>query len=153
MPLEKIGRYDVIREIGQGGMATIYLAHDPVVDRQVAIKLLHSQFTRDPQFRTRFMREARIVAALEHPNIVPVYDFSGENSIPYIVMRYMPGGTLEDRIAGRPLPLSQVVPIVQSIAAALDHAHNAGIIHRARIEDTTATSPPTSSSTPAATPA
>ncbi len=130
MPLEKIGRYDVIREIGQGGMATIYLAHDPVVDRQVAIKLLHAQFTRDPQFRTRFMREARIVAALEHPNIVPVYDFSGENTIPYIVMRFMPGGTLDDRIAGKPLPLSQIIPIVQSIAAALDHAHTNGIVHR-----------------------
>jgi serine/threonine-protein kinase len=128
--LRKIGRYDINREIGQGGMATIYLAHDPVVERPVAIKLLHSQFTRDPQFRTRFMREARIVAGLEHPNIVPVYDFSGENSIPYIVMRYMPGGTLEDRIARKPMPLAQIVPIVQAIAAALDHAHSRGIIHR-----------------------
>ncbi|MDW8326299.1 MAG: serine/threonine-protein kinase, partial [Anaerolineales bacterium] len=87
-------------------------------------------FVRDPQFRTRFMREAKIVAALKHPNIVPVYDFSGEQSIPYIVMRYMPGGTLEHRITGRPLPLSQIVPIVQNIAAALDHAHAAGIVHR-----------------------
>jgi serine/threonine-protein kinase len=128
--LRKIGRYDINREIGQGGMATIYLAHDPVVDRPVAIKLLHSQFTRDAQFRARFMREARIVAGLEHPSIVPVYDFSGENSIPYIVMRYMPGGTLEDRIAGKPMPLAQIVPIVQHIASALDHAHSRGIIHR-----------------------
>lgn len=128
--LRKVGRYEIIREIGQGGMATIYLAHDPVTDRPVALKLLHVQFVRDPQFRTRFMREAKIVAALEHPHIVPVYDFSGEQSIPYIVMRYMPGGTLEDRITGKPLPLSQIVPIVQSIAAALDHAHAAGIVHR-----------------------
>lgn len=128
--LRKVGRYEIIREIGQGGMATIYLAHDPTTDRPVALKLLHVQFVRDPQFRTRFMREAKIVAALEHPNIVPVYDFSGEQSIPYIVMRYMPGGTLEDRITGKPLPLSQIVPIVQNIAAALDHAHAAGIVHR-----------------------
>ncbi|MGQ0602942.1 MAG: protein kinase domain-containing protein [Anaerolineales bacterium] len=128
--LRKIGRYDINREIGQGGMATIYLAHDPVVDRPVAIKLLHAQFTRDAQFRARFMREARIVAGLEHPNIVPVYDFSGENSIPYIVMRYMPGGTLEDRIARKPMPLAQIIPIVQAIAAALDHAHSRGIVHR-----------------------
>jgi len=128
--LRKVGRYEIIREIGQGGMATIYLAHDPTTDRPVALKLLHVQFVRDPQFRTRFMREAKIVAGLEHPNIVPVYDFSGEQSIPYIVMRYMPGGTLEDRITGKPLPLSQIVPIVQNIAAALDHAHAAGIVHR-----------------------
>lgn len=128
--LRKVGRYEIVREIGQGGMATIYLAHDPTTDRPVAIKLLHSHFVRDPQFRTRFMREAKIVAGLEHPNIVPVYDFSGENSIPYIVMRYMPGGTLEDRIMGKPMPLAQIVPIVQNIAAALDHAHAAGIVHR-----------------------
>lgn len=128
--LRKVGRYEIMREIGTGGMATIYLAYDPESDRSVAIKLLHAQFIRDPQFRTRFMREARILADLEHPNIVPVLDFGGENSLPYIVMRYMPGGTLEDRIAGRPMPLAQIVPIVQNIAAALDYAHAAGIIHR-----------------------
>jgi len=111
-------------------MATIYLAYDPMMDRQVAIKLLLSQLTRDPQFRTRFMREAQIVASLEHPNIVPVYDFSGENSLPYLVMRYMPGGTLEDRIANKPLPQAQIVPIVQNIAGALDEAHRRGIVHR-----------------------
>lgn len=128
--LRKIGRYEILREIGTGGMATIYLAHDPAADRPVAIKLLHAHFVRDPQFRTRFIREARILASLDHPNIVPVYDFSGENSIPYIVMRYMPGGTLEDRIASKPVPLAQIVPILTNIAAALDEAHHRGVIHR-----------------------
>lgn len=128
--LRKIGRYEILREIGTGGMATIYLAHDPAADRPVAIKLLHAQFVRDPQFRTRFIREARILASLDHPSIVPVYDFSGENSIPYIVMRYMPGGTLEDRIASKPVPLAQIVPILQNISAALDEAHHRGVIHR-----------------------
>jgi serine/threonine-protein kinase len=128
--LQKVGRYEIVRELGQGGMATIYLGHDPVVDRPVAIKLLHSHFTRDAQFRARFLREARIVASLEHPDIVTVYDFSGENSLPYIVMRYMPGGTLEDRIQGKPMPIAQIIPIVQHVAAAMDYAHGRGIVHR-----------------------
>jgi len=130
MSLQKIGRYEIIRELGRGGMATVYLARDPSVNRQVAVKVLPPQFTHDPQFRVRFEREAQLIARLEHAYIVPVYDFGQQGDQPYLVMRYLPGGTLEDRLAERPLPLAQVASILQRIAAALDAAHKHGIVHR-----------------------
>ncbi len=130
MSIQKIGRYEIIRELGRGGMATVYLARDPSVNRQVAVKVLPPQFTHDPQFRVRFEREAQLIARLEHAYIVPVYDFGQQGDQPYLVMRYLPGGTLEDRLAARPMPLAQAASILQRIAAALDAAHKHGIIHR-----------------------
>jgi len=130
MSASKIGRYEITRELGRGGMATVYLARDPSFNRQVAVKVLPSQFTHDPQFRVRFEREAQVIARLEHPYIVPVYDFGQQGDQPFLVMRYLPGGTLENRIAEKPMPLAQVVPIIQRIAAALDAAHKRGVIHR-----------------------
>ena len=90
-----IGRYEIISELGRGGMATVYLAHDPNFDRNVAVKVLPREYLHDPQFRARFEREAQTIAQLEHPAIVPVYDYgetepdpvSGAGSQPYIVMR------------------------------------------------------------------
>ena len=99
MSASKIGRYEITRELGRGGMATVYLARDPSFNRQVAVKVLPSQFTHDPQFRVRFEREAQVIARLEHPYIVPVYDFGQQGDQPFLVMRYLPGGTLENRIA------------------------------------------------------
>jgi len=125
-----IGRYEVVRELGKGGMAVVYLATDPYMKRQVAIKVLPHQFTHDPQFRVRFQREAEFIAALEHGSIVPVYDFGEHEDQPYIVMRYLPGGTLRDRLTNGALPISEITPIFQSIASALDYAHKKGVIHR-----------------------
>ncbi len=127
--LEKIDRYKIIKELGRGGMATVYLATDPRFQRQVAIKVLPSQFLHDPQFRARFRREAQTIAALEHPAIVPVYDF-GEEGQPFIVMRYMSGGSLEERIKAGEIPLSAAIRIVNRIADALDSAHQRNVIHR-----------------------
>jgi len=133
---QKIGRYEVVRELGHGGMATVYLAHDPAFERQVALKVISHQFADDPgqltQFRARFQREAKVIAALEHSCIVPVYDYGedAEAGQPFIVMRYMTGGTLADRITGRPMPLADVVPIIQRLAGALQAAHQKNILHR-----------------------
>lgn len=125
-----IGRYEVIEELGQGGMAVVYLARDPYIKRQVAVKVLPRQFTFDPQFRARFQREAEVIAALEHPAIVPVYDFGEVEDQPFIVMRYMPGGTLADLLAGGPLPIPEIAALFERIGSALDHAHRLGVIHR-----------------------
>jgi hypothetical protein len=127
---ERIGRYEVRRELGRGGMASVYLAHDPSFGRDVAIKVLPSQFLHDPTFRARFEREARTIAALEHPAIVPVYDFGQEGEQPYLVMRAMAGGSLLDRMRSGPLPQAEIESIARRIASALDHAHSQGIIHR-----------------------
>jgi len=97
-----IGRYEVIQELGQGGMAMVYLARDPYMKRQVAVKVLPRQFTFDPQFRTRFQREAEVIATLEQAHIVPVHDFGEHEDQPFIVMRYMSGGTLADRLGQGP---------------------------------------------------
>ena len=130
MDIEKIGRYKIISEIGRGGMATVYLAEDPNFERQVAIKVLPRAFLHDPQFRVRFEREAKTVAALEHQAIVPVYDFGEENEQPYIVMRLMTGGSLSDKLKNGKLPIDEATKIVVRIAQALDAAHAKGIVHR-----------------------
>jgi formylglycine-generating enzyme required for sulfatase activity/tRNA A-37 threonylcarbamoyl transferase component Bud32 len=130
VPDQRIGRYELLGQLGQGGMAAVYLARDPYMKRQVAVKVLPQQFTFDPQFRARFEREAEIIANLQDPAIVPVHDYGEHDGQPYIVMRYMSGGSLRDRIAGRPLPLPEVARILQRLAPALDKAHRRGIIHR-----------------------
>jgi serine/threonine-protein kinase len=101
-------------------MAVVYLARDPYIERQVAVKVLPRQFTFDPQFRARFQREAKAIAALEHPAIVPVYDFGEHDEQPYIVMRYMPGGSLHERLIREPLPLAEAARILGRLAPGLD---------------------------------
>lgn len=127
---EQIGRYEVKSLIGQGGMATVFLAHDPRFRRDVAVKVLPEQLLANPIFRARFEREAQTIASLEHPAIVPVYDFGDEGGQPYLVMRYMPGGSLSDRLKDGPLSLSETVEILSRLAPALDAVHAHGIIHR-----------------------
>ena len=124
------GRYQIISEIGRGGMATVYQAFDPRFEREVAIKVLPREFLHDPQFRMRFEREAKMVAGLEHASIVPVYDFGEEDGQPYIVMRYMGGGSLEQRLKQGPMPITEVAEIFSRLAPALDAAHHMGIVHR-----------------------
>jgi serine/threonine-protein kinase len=130
MSFEKIGRYEVRGEIGRGGMATVFQAYDPRFEREVAIKVLPREFTHDAQFRTRFEREAKTIALLEHPAIVPVYDFGEEEGQPYIVMRYMSGGSLSERLNKGPMPANEVIDLYNRLAPALDAAHARGIIHR-----------------------
>jgi serine/threonine-protein kinase len=127
---EKIGRYIIISELGRGGMATVYRAKDPNFDREVAVKILPRTFLHDPQFRARFEREAKTVAALEHAAIVPVYDFGEEDGQPYIVMRLMSGGSLADKLKEGKFSLEEAVRIISHLAAGLDAAHRKGVIHR-----------------------
>lgn len=128
---ERIDRYQIKDVVGQGGMATVYYAYDPRVKRDVAVKLLLSQLTADPEFRQRFEREAAIIAALDHPAIVPVYDYGEDQGQPFIVMRYMAGGSLDGLLRERgALPLAEAAVIVERIAAALDQAHAQGLVHR-----------------------
>ncbi len=126
----KIDRYEIKDELGRGGMATVYLAHDPVMQRQVAIKVLPSAFLDNPALRLRFQREAETVAHLEHPHIVQVYDFGEHEGQPFLVMRLMQGGSLRDRLKNGPFSLPEAMPILNGIASALDTAHQQGIIHR-----------------------
>lgn len=126
----KIGRYQIKAELGRGGMATVYLAHDPRFNRAVAIKLLPHELLHQPTFRARFEREAKIVAALDIPSIVPVYDYGEEDGQPYLVMRYMAGGTLAERLEKGAISLPETARIISAMATALDEAHNQGFIHR-----------------------
>ena len=127
---ERIGRYILKAELGRGGMSTVYLAHDPHFRRDVAVKLLSRAYLHDPTFRARFEREARVIAALEHPAIVPVYDFGQGDNQPYIVMRYMAGGSLAQRLHDGPLSLQEAAAILSRVAPALDRAHQQGMVHR-----------------------
>ena len=127
---EKIGRYTVKSELGRGGMATVYRAFDPSFDREVAIKVLPREMLHDPQFRSRFEREIKMVAALEHPAIVPVYDVGDEDGQPYFVMRYMTGGSLSDWIEKGKFSVQDTARIIEKIAQGLAYSHRKGIIHR-----------------------
>lgn len=127
---EKIGRYIVKSELGRGGMATVYRAHDPSVDREVAIKVLPREMLHDPQFRSRFEREIKMVAALEHPSIVPIYDVGEEDGQPYFVMRYMNGGSLSDAIEQGKFSVQDTARIIDKISRGLAYSHRKGIVHR-----------------------
>ena len=127
---KKVGRYEVKEELGRGGMATVYRGYDARFERDVAVKILPAEFLHDPQFSVRFDREAKIVATLEHPAIVPVYDVGKAEGVPYYVMRYMKGGSLTDRLAEGEMSIEQAAHIINVIAPALDEAHRRGIIHR-----------------------
>ncbi len=126
----RIGRYEILTEIGRGGMAVVYRARDPNFNRDVAIKVLPRELLHDPNFKARFQREAQTIAGLEHPAIVPVHDFGEEDGQPFLVMRYMPGGSLADRLKLGPVGLTEALRIVGQLAPALDRAHQAGIVHR-----------------------
>ena len=127
---KKVGHYEIKSELGRGGMATVYLGYDALFDREVAIKVLPAEFLHDPQFSVRFHREAKVIAALEHPAIVPVYDVGEADGLPYFVMRYMDGGSLADLLAKGEISLKEVARIVRAIAPALDDSHQKGIVHR-----------------------
>ena len=125
-----IGRYEIKSELGRGGMATVYKAHDPSFDREVAIKVLPREFLHDPQFRVRFEREIKTIAQMEHPAIVPVYDVGEDDGQPYFVMRNMTGGSLADQIQKGPFSLQDTARIVERLSKGLAYAHKKGIVHR-----------------------
>ncbi len=128
---EKVGRYEIREQLGKGGMATVFRAFDPRFKREVAVKILPRELMfDDPQFRARFEREAETIAKLEHPAIVPVYDFGEEEGQPYLVMRLMTGGSLADLLRVGPISVQETARILDRIGSALDRAHDAGIIHR-----------------------
>jgi hypothetical protein len=126
---ETLGQFRIVEPIGRGGMAAVFRAYQPSLDRYVAIKVLSAQHALTPGFSERFVREARAIAQLNHPNILPVIDFGQEGDLSYIVMKYVPAGTLKDKM-GRPMALEEVLRLIEGIAAALDHAHERGILHR-----------------------
>ena len=130
MAKKKIARYEIQSEIGRGGMAAVYLAHDPNFRRNVAIKLVSGNLEHNEDFRQRFEREARLIARIEHPAIVPVYDFGEHNGQLYLVMRYMQGGTLADKIKKEIFNLRDATQLIAQIAPALDAVHSQGIVHR-----------------------
>jgi basic membrane protein A len=124
-----IGGYQILEQIGEGGMATVYKAYQPSLDRYVAVKILPRHLSQEPGFTKRFTREARAVAKLEHPHILPIYDSGLEEGLSYIVMRFIDAGTLKDLMA-QPLKLRQISKLIDQIAAALDQAHEQGYVHR-----------------------
>jgi serine/threonine protein kinase len=130
MSISQIGRYEVENELTQGGMGIIFLARDPYIQRQVVVKVLMYSRTLDEVYREFFQREAEVIAALEHPAIVPVYDFGWHGEQPYIVMRYMSEGSLDDRLAKGEIKLTEMAHILKRVSEALDAAHARNIIHR-----------------------
>ena len=130
MAVSKIGRYDVEKELAQGGMGLIFLARDPYIQRQVVVKVLMYSRTMDDVYKEFFQQEAELIAALEHPCIVPVYDFGWHGDQPYIVMRYMSGGSLDDQVEKGELKLTEIAHILKRVADALDAAHARNIVHR-----------------------
>ena len=127
---ENVGPYRIIEQLGQGGMATVFKAYHPGLDRFVAIKVMHPAFKQDPTFLARFQREARVVARLDHPNIVPIYDYAEHNSNPYLVMKFIEGETLKARLSRGPLTRDEGLRIVDAVGKALGYAHARGILHR-----------------------
>lgn len=123
-------RYRLIKSLGSGGMATVYRGHDLLLDRPIAIKILRQPYAGDPDFRDRFLEEARSAAQLDHPNIVQVYDVGIDNEEPYLIMELVEGEDLKAKIRkAAPFPLPRALDVTQQICAGVGAAHNAGIVH------------------------
>ena len=133
MPIETgktLGQYQIGEMLGEGGMGVVYKAMQSGVNRAVVVKVLSASVKDNPQMLERFKRELDIIAQLEHPYILPVYDFGEFEGNPYIVMRFMGGGSLLDVLERRSLKRDQILRIFEQIAEALDYAHGRSIIHR-----------------------
>src|SRR2546421_11409405 len=126
---KSLGQFRIVERIGSGGMAAVFKAYQPTLDRYVAIKVLPAHYARDPVFVKRFELQARSVARLAHPNIVQIHDFGEQDNIIYIVMEYVDGGTLKDRLK-RPLPVADAADFIIQAAEGLECAHRNGIVHR-----------------------
>ncbi len=126
---KSLGQLRIVERIGVGGMATVFKAYQPTLDRYVAIKVLPARYARDPVFVKRFVQEARSVAKLVHPNILQIHDFGEQDNITYIVMEYVDGGTLKDRLK-RQLTVPETIDYMIQACEGLNCAHNHGIVHR-----------------------
>src|SRR3984893_5235843 len=127
----QLGPYEILSAIGAGGMGEVYRAHDTKLGRDVAIKVLPETFAHDPERLSRFQREAKMLASLNHPNIAAIYGLEEDASKSYLVMELVPGETLRERIAREgPLPVEEALGICRQIAEALEAAHDKGLIHR-----------------------
>lgn len=127
---DALGQYQITGQIGSGGMATVYKAYHEKLDRYVAVKVMHDTFVQDDNFLERFQREARIVARLEHPHIVSVYDYAETQNEPYLVMQYVDGGTLKRRFIKFGMTLDDVKKMMTLLADALTYAHEKDVLHR-----------------------
>jgi serine/threonine protein kinase len=126
---QTLGRYHVVEQLGEGGMAVVYKAFDTRLERAVALKVIRTERMDDSQFLGRFEREARALAKLTHPNIVHINDYGEHKGLPYLVMDFIPAGTLKERI-GAPIPWAEAAWFLAPVARALEYAHKQGIIHR-----------------------
>src|SRR5579864_4832153 len=126
----KLGPYEILSAIGAGGMGEVYRAHDTKLARDVAIKVLPANFVNDPERLARFQREARMLAALNHPNIATIYGLEQADGVTCLVMELVPGETLAERVKAGPLPIEEALKIAVQIAEALEAAHEKSIIHR-----------------------
>ncbi len=125
-----LGQYTILEEAGRGGMATVYLAKQTSMNRNVAVKVLPPHFLHDPNFLERFQREVEVISALEHPHILPIYDYGEANGVPYIAMRFLGGGSMAQMIRRGVPDLDDLIRPMRQISQALDYAHKQGIIHR-----------------------
>ena len=128
--VRRIGKYEILEEVGRGGFAVVYKARDVTLNRLVALKVLLPQLTTDPKFIQRFQQEAQTAAQLHHPHIVTIYEVGQERGIHYLAMTYLTGQTLDKRIAKGDLRPEQAVAIVEQLAGALDLIHSRGLVHR-----------------------
>jgi serine/threonine protein kinase len=126
----KYGRYQIVRELGKGSMGVVYQAHDPHIDRLVALKALRQDRVTSEDFVQRFLKEAKAIGRLSHPNIVTVYDVGRDHGTIYIAMEFLEGNPLNEVIQGKRLGLEEIVDLGVQVAEALDYAHEKGIVHR-----------------------
>ena len=130
---KSLGRYHILEQLGEGGMAIVYKAYDTRLERDVAIKVIRTEkLTQESMGKSlkRFEREAKSLAKLSHANIIPIIDSGEQDDVPYLVMGYIPGGTLKERMKGKPIPWQEAAQFLAPIARALDYAHSEGIVHR-----------------------
>jgi tRNA A-37 threonylcarbamoyl transferase component Bud32 len=132
VPGANAGPYRIVEPLGRGGMATVYKAYEPKLDRYVALKVLPREFLHDPNFAQRFRQEAQVIARLEHPNIIPIYNYDIEEAegIPWMAMRLIASGSLSDLLKRERPARARTVAILRGVAEALDFAHKNGIVHR-----------------------
>ncbi len=129
-PGSTLGAYSIDREIGRGGMGVVYLAMDTRLDRAVAIKTLPDHLADDPARLARFEREAKMLATLNHPNVAQIYGVEDHESHRFLVLEYVEGETLAERLAHGPLPVREALDVCAQIAAGIEAAHESGVIHR-----------------------